>query len=362
MPVSDTNTTLRHDGKPAFIRLKQQLRQDILDGTLQERLPSERELARLHGIAYMTARRAVDALVEERLVQRVPGVGTFICRTGGPLTRSGNIGLVLSADLRFGAANPFYGEVLSGALEAARRQGLSAFVCTTGDELLPQAADETSRRKVDGLICLARPDPAGLASLTAAAELVPVVTIYQDPVRPGMASVWGDDREGGRLLALHLLELGHRQFAWIGPASAPTARERFAGFSAELAAQGLVLPAECIVDANYEREPGEEAARRLLDRQQRPSVIVCGNDSIACGVLRELWRRGLRTPTDVAVTGFDDLILGSYLPCPLTSVGVDKRALGSTAVELLMSLIEGRPTAERTVLPNYLRVRDSTVG
>lgn len=350
----------KDSGAPAFLQLKQLLRDGILGGAIGGRLPSERELARTHGIAYMTARRAIDALVDERLVHRVPGVGTFICRTGGPIARSGNIGVVLSASIRHGLANPYYGPVASGVLAGAREAGVSAFVCTTSDELLPNRDDAASRRKVDGLVALGRPDRGGLEALASAAGFVPVVAVNSAPVREGMPSLRCDDRGAGAIAAAHLLQRGHRRIAWIGCAGAITAEERFAGFAAALAEGGAAVATPLIRQGDFEIESGEGLARELLSAASPPTAIACANDAMACGVLRTASRLGLAVPRDLAVLGFDDLLLGSYLPQPLTSVGADAVDYGRTAAGLLFAMLDGRQPPEVTLVPCRLNARATT--
>ncbi len=342
---------------PAFLQLKQHLRQGILDGSLGERLPSERELARQHGIAYMTARRAIDALAEERLVRRVPGQGTFVCRGDGPITASGNIAIVLSPTIRFGAANPYYGEVVAALLDLAQGHRLSAFVASTCTGLLPSQDDPASRRKVDGIIALGG-DETMDAALVEAAAFVPVVRINRDVSHPRMAAVRSDDRAGGRLLADHLAARGHTRIAWIGHPSA-AGQERLAGFRAGLVAAGLDLPEARLASGDYEFASGEREALRLLARSDPPDAIACANDAMACGALRAALTTGRRVPADVAISGFDALILDGYLPWRLTTAGVDRAALAAAAFQSLLAMRDGG-AGTSVILPVELRPGETT--
>lgn len=348
----------RTPGSPAFLQLKQLLRDGILDGSLDERLPSERELARRHGIAYMTARRAIDALAEERLVRRVPGLGTFVCRGNGPIARSGNIAVVLSPLIRHGAANPYFAELVAAVLALAQERRIPAFVTSTCAGLLPSASDPASRRKVDGIIAMGG-DASLEGELVAAAEFVPIVRFHHESQHPRMLSVWSDDRSGGRLLAAHLAGRGYRRIAWIGH-EAPSGAARLEGFREGLAAAGLDLPPGRIVLGDYEFASGEREALRLLARSDQPDAIACANDAMACGALRAAVTTGRSIPGDVAVCGFDDLILDRYLPWRLTSVGADKAGLAQAAFGGLLELLAGGRPAPLQVLPSSLRVGETT--
>ncbi|MCK6487766.1 MAG: GntR family transcriptional regulator [Planctomycetes bacterium] len=354
------STVDRSSGEPAFLQLKQRLREAILSGALGNRLPSERELARQHGIAYMTARRAVDALVADRLVHRVPGVGTFVSRSDTRRARADNLGIVLAAGIRYGLANPFYGPVVVGALAAAREAGMSVFVCTTGDELLPRRDDHDSRRKVDGLVSFGRADAAGRAALAAAAQFVPVVALNDEPVAAGMAALRSDDHGGGRLAADHLLARGRRRIAWIGARDAMSSDDRFAGFRAALAEAGFPLAGLLTRLGDYEVESGEAIGRELLALAEPPDAIACANDAMACGVMRAAHQAQVAVPARLAVLGFDDLLLDRYLPQPLTSIGIDAEGAGRLAASTLLAQLAGHAVAAAQALPFRLNVRATT--
>lgn len=64
------------------IQLRELLRNYVLSSNKSGRqLPSERDMAAHFAVARMTLRHAVEALVEEELLERVVGVGTFVART-----------------------------------------------------------------------------------------------------------------------------------------------------------------------------------------------------------------------------------------------------------------------------------------
>lgn len=76
--------------KPPYAQVADDLRNEILDGTLQPgvMLPSERKLAEEYGISRATATKAVASLRQQGLVESVVGVGTKVAEGSGPLTLS----------------------------------------------------------------------------------------------------------------------------------------------------------------------------------------------------------------------------------------------------------------------------------
>jgi DNA-binding LacI/PurR family transcriptional regulator len=89
--------------------------------------------------------------------------------------------------------------------------------------------------------------------------------------------------------------------------------------------------------------------------------VFAASDLMAVGALGAVARAGLRTPEDVAIVGFDDILLAGLTQPPLTTLRQDKPGLGAAAGEALVALMEGDGDAQAaTTLPVELVVRDST--
>lgn len=83
--------------------------------------------------------------------------------------------------------------------------------------------------------------------------------------------------------------------------------------------------------------------------------MFCYNDAAAMVALNYCQKKGLRVPEDVAIAGFDDIDLSSHVSPALTTLVVDKEALGKQAVELLVS----PPKKNNVLLPVQLKLRAS---
>jgi LacI family transcriptional regulator len=107
---------------------------------------------------------------------------------------------------------------------------------------------------------------------------------------------------------------------------------------------------------------GQLAVREILTRprRDRPDAIVCANDQMAIGAIRELQIAGVRVPADIAVVGFDDMHAGALLMPPLTTVRQPMRLLGERACSRLLQRI-AQPDLPRHVerLPAELIIRES---
>jgi LacI family transcriptional regulator len=215
--------------------------------------------------------------------------------------------------------------------------------------------------KVDGLLIA-----EGIVSSEQLARLaarLPVVLVAGSTAETQIDVVDADNRSGTKALVSHLVE-DHRMtrmFYLAGPSDAPDAVERRGAFEEVLADHpGAVLTG--MVEGRFSAVSGQRAALDLLDQPRRelPDAIVCGNDQMAIGAIRELVAAGVRVPEDVAVVGFDDIFPGALLSPALTTVHQPIRLLGERACSRLLERIEDPSLpAQLEMLPTKLIVRAS---
>lgn len=187
--------------------------------------------------------------------------------------------------------------------------------------------------------------------------------IFDHPLRGGQGcSVRASDRESGREMAEHLIEKGHKRIGFVA-AGVPWANveERHAGYREALEAAGIKPdPKLELFEAGWEPSGGGEMVAKLLDSKKPPTAVMCGSDLLAIGAIREIKRRGMDVPGDIAITGFDDFVFSEYIEPPLTTVRVPAYDMGRQAALILIESLESgkRPSGEM-VLPTELRRRRS---
>ncbi len=178
-------------------------------------------------------------------------------------------------------------------------------------------------------------------------------------------SVISDDESGIREVVNAMIEMGHRDFGYIGgPKDSRIAAERKRYARIAIQNQGLTVHDEWIVDGSWE---DSSVVRPLVKRiignaSSRPSVLVCASDWTAMMALRAIREAGLSVPTNISVTGFADFA-GSYLADPsLTTVRQPFEQMGSIAVRQLMAAGEMPTSHMPTVhkVPTKLILREST--
>ncbi len=106
---------------------------------------------------------------------------------------------------------------------------------------------------------------------------------------------------------------------------------------------------------------GYGATERLLAREAGFTALFCAGDQLAIGAMRALREAGRSIPADVSIISVDDIDLAKYLSPPLTTISQSIAKMASVGVQLLIDLVEGRPsTGQRVVIEPRLIVREST--
>jgi LacI family transcriptional regulator len=254
-------------------------------------------------------------------------------------------------------SDPYFMPLVDGIEIEAGRRGYDLFLMPARTTGLPWLIREGW---IDGVILLgAHPHLYGLEELST-----PVVTLGS--ALEGVAGLTPRDEEGAYLATRHLLHLGHRRIAYLGPGHWPSATARFAGYRRALQESGLPFTEELVENTLAEPMIGEaqSAMARLLGRA-RFTGLVCHNDPVAMGAIQYATSVGLQVPRDLSVTGFDDVSEQYHFQPPLTSVAFAGIEMGRRAVQMLceeiVHLTEQETTAAgQETFPVMLKVRAST--
>jgi DNA-binding LacI/PurR family transcriptional regulator len=291
--------------------------------------------------------------------------------------RVGAIGMVFDEPVSFAISDPAAALIVRGVASVCEteRAGLLLVPGVPGGEA---GIDLIRTALVDGFIFYC--DYEGDPRLDVLRDRGMPYVLVDAPQIAGVSWVGIDDREGARLAAQHLLDLGHRSFGIVsfnlvpdgyeGPMTPEREKaggfyvtsERLAGYRQALEAAGIdwtTVPTE-------ERNPGEGGARdagrragaALLDRPERPTAILAMSDEFALGVLRVAAERGVDVPGEVSVVGFDDTPAAAAAEPSLTTIRQPHELKGATAGRLLLDPPASGP--QRVVLPTELVVRASS--
>jgi len=154
-----------------------------------------------------------------------------------------------------------------------------------------------------------------------------------------------------------LVERGHREFAYLGyDARNYWDLERLEGYRSGLARHGIDAAARSIVKIRT-TESSHGGVRRLLNRKDRPTPIITGNDVLAAGAVNEVKSMGLRPGSEVAVTGFDGGFVRQMTEPVLTSVRVPVDVIATELISRCLREIDDGPTgAPGLLVPTEIAV------
>jgi len=233
---------------------------------------------------------------------------------------------------------PFFGVILSG-IEAELRAAGKQIIITVGhseEKTEIESLDFLSTRRCDALILYVY----GVSDdylVEFSESSVPVV--FLNRLIPDKASqcISLDNELGGYLATKSLLELGHRQLAYIsGPLWKRDSAKRLKGHKRALEEFGLSLNEQLMFEGNYEESSGRRGIEHLLARAIPFSALVCGNDEMAAGAMGAAREKGLAIPDDLSVIGFDNVFFTRYTYPELSSIECPVEEMGRMAARAVL--------------------------
>lgn len=300
------------------------------------------DVARLAGVSQPTVSRALrdSAKVSEATKRRVreaaAALGYVPSETGRALSsgRTRRIGLLLT-DLE----NQFYPHVIAPMHRELEALGYQLVLQTESSDS-GRVAERLLANSLDGVL-LATTTVDSVLPVRLRDHGVPFVYFNRTSEAVEADSAEVDPELGLRQLAERILELGHRRVGAIfGPRNTSTGERRERALREALAAGSVSIGRDLSHRGPFDVETGYAGARRLLEREDPPTVIVCGNDVVAFGALNAARDLGLDVPGAVSVVGFDDLPPARWPLLQLTTVAFDLDAMARRAAGLLVSRIE----------------------
>jgi LacI family transcriptional regulator len=315
------------------------------------------DVARLAGVSQATVSRALrdDARVSESTKRRVReaagALGYVRSELGRGLSTQATRRIALVVELENALYHVLLGPIHDELLDRGYRMVLLAERSDGG------LAERLLDHSVDGAVLMTTRLTSSLPSQLAGHGL-PFVFLNRVGGVVDAPSVTADNVGGARAAAELLIELGHARIAAIlGPEDTSTTRDREAGFRSALAEAGIALPARHIVRREFDHESGRAGLDALLDTDDPPTAVFCGNDFIAVGVLNRALERGVAVPDDLAVVGFDDLDIAAWPSFGLTTVYNPVREMAQRAAAMLVELVDDANDGAHEVYPTHLVLR-----
>ncbi|MCL6284620.1 LacI family DNA-binding transcriptional regulator [Ruegeria sp. 2012CJ41-6] len=308
--------------------------------------PTLDDVARQAGVSTATVSRclnAPDRVVEatrQRVMQAVEALGytpNFAARVMAA-KRTFTIGAIIPT-----MENAIFARGLQAFQEELHKRGYTLLVSSSAYR--PEVEEEQIRtlvaRGADGLLLIGHDRNPQIHDYLER-QKVPAMVAWSYIPNARAPSIGFDNRQAMQALADRVIGLNHTRIAMISGVSEGNdrARLRIEGARDALRKRGLNPDSLSIIETSYEVENGAEAFARLISQSPHPTAILCGNDVLAAGALRQAQSMGLNVPEDVSITGFDDIELARIVSPALTTVHVPHREMGSKAALELVEMVE----------------------
>lgn len=330
-----------------------------------------KDIAKAAGVSITTVSRALNGYhdVNEKTRQKIIDIAKQLNYSPNTLARglvmnkSKTIGLLVSGLTRESAKDNFTFEVLAGVNQYVSEVDYDMVLfSTTSTKQREKTYTQLCReRRVDGAILQGiRSDDPYLQEVVESD--IPCVLIDIPIESETVGYVTTDNVLGAKKAVEHLISLGHKNIAMInGYKYAFVSEQRLKGYKEALSEAGLPIHEEWIADGAFREDAAEAEALRLLTEYPCISAFFCASDLMALGVMKAVKRVGKQIPDDVAVIGYDDIILASYATPALSTVAQNIFAMGYEAAKLLIHMLEGKAESHVKILETELKIRESTV-
>ncbi len=325
------------------------------------------DIAQIAGVSKSTVSRALNdsPLIKQETRERIQAIAReHNFRINAParclsLRQSRTVAFVTHAyHSEFSVEDLFGLEIMGGVASSLHALGYDFLVIHVNPRDTGWANQYLDSGKVDGFILMT--GSRKQAHIKALADMGAPFIIWGLPApKFNCCSVAGDNFNGGRLAAEHLLRTGRQRIAFLGgPAEEVEVQHRFTGFEAALQAAGVSIDPAMIAYGDYSHSSGITAMQRLLEQAPDLDAVFVNSDLMAIGAINTLQNRGKRVPEDVAVIGFDDLSIAAYNNLPLTTIRQNIPLAGRLLAQTLVQYIQTGVVTNVTI-PVELVVRKS---
>ncbi|WP_421837416.1 LacI family DNA-binding transcriptional regulator [Novosphingobium sp.] len=326
-----------------------------------------KEFAELAGVSTATASRALtgSGRVSEETRKRIaalaeklgyqPNVAARNLRTQRTMT----IGVLvpLGHEALQHLSDPFFNTMTGFLADAFAERGYDLLL----SRVLPRNDRWIDRfigsGRVDGIVVVGQSDQVHVIE-TVSRRYMPMVVWGGHSPGQHHCSIGSDNRLGGRMAALHLIERGCRRIAYAGPVEGSEFGDRVEGARGAVQEAGLdgltAIPTHFEPDAAY-----ADLRQKLGALPVMPDGIVAGSDVTAISVIRALRDLGRSVPDDVRVIGYDGLPIGEHMAPPLSTIDQQLRHGADLITQTLLRRIAGEETASQQIEPQLI-VRGST--
>jgi DNA-binding LacI/PurR family transcriptional regulator len=261
--------------------------------------------------------------------------------------------------------NPFFAEVVKGIQIAAKKANFMVILTDTNDSIDQEKfhIEKMCSTQVDGIILCSTFIEGDVIEMIESKN-IPYVLLSRGADKSMASCVLADDENGMYVMVKYLLGIGHKKIAHLsGPLYADTAIRRLTGFRRAMKEAGVSINPGYVLETKYDETSGYEGCKLLLANEDRPTAICAANDLSAIGAIRAINEAGLSIPSDISITGFDNVWVASKVYPSLTTIKMPLCDMGMEAFNMLIQVINSKGKIQENkkyMFPTELVVRNST--
>lgn len=247
---------------------------------------------------------------------------------------------LLVPDIRY----PYTATLARGIEDVLTAEGYMAIITSTDGrpEKEQTLLRQLLQRGVDGFILT--PAQFGLADETLhllqrlVARDIPVVVAGEEVPDERIGYVAFRSQAGTRAAVDYLIELGHREIAFVGGRyTAGVAVSRWLGYQESLLNHRLSLRPELVIETDMTPADGMAALEQLLALENPPTAVFALNDLLAMGMIDACYARDIRLPEQLSVISFDYLPMAQRTTPAVSSVVIPAYEIGQQAAQALLA-------------------------
>ncbi len=327
--------------------------------------PTLEDVARLASVSTATVSRClnspaqVSATTRERVQEAVAQLGyspNFGARAMAA-QRTRTIGAIIPT-----MENAVFAQGIQAFQEELDADGYTLLVASSSyrTDLEEQQIRSLIARGADALLLIGYERAPAITEFIEAQGVPTLITWAYDPART-RPTIGFDNRNAMRRLTEEVLRLGHRHVALIAAETDTNDRvaERVRGVAEAMQQAGLPADTLVIHRTRYGIETGAAGFAEVMRAHPQTTVVMCANDVLAVGAMKQARVMGLDVPGDVSITGFDDIELAQVTSPEIATVRVPHREMGRRAARALIDLLETGVPLQSQNLNAELRLRGS---
>lgn len=276
---------------------------------MKKSIPTIRDVAAAAGVSTATVSKYVNGAqkfspaVEATIKKVIEELGY----RSNPMAQSMITGRTKTIGLSvLDISNPHFTSIVKGANRVAIEHGYTLLLVDTDENAARERALlEALSRRVDGMLVFSRMPEQEMDWMM---DLQKPMVFFGRLGHLSLPSVGSDDRRGAYMIAQHLVALGHKRIAYVGFSRSRRDEERLGGVLDCLQTHQLeLLTYDCNAPTAME---GERLTSTIMLGAQHPDAVICYNDLMALGFMKEAQTLGFSVPDDLSVAGFDNIQFG----------------------------------------------------